>query len=319
MKNIILPLNERVILGADALDDAGVYRLADHIAIIQTLDFFTPIVDDPFVYGQVAACNALSDVYAKGGKPVTAMNIVCFPVKKFSIDILNKILDGGIDILNRAGVALLGGHSVTDDEMKYGLSVTGIIDPDKVIRNRGLREGDVIVLTKPLGTGIISTALKAGELKEEWQESFIKSMTVLNDKASCVMMNYDVHACTDVTGFGLAGHLQEMISEDSLEVVIRSADLPLLPGALENAAQGMIPGGLYKNRDYIGALWIVERSVQKERAEIVFDPQTSGGLLIAVPEKEGAGLVNELRSGGVRDAAVIADVKNSLNPMIRIL
>ena len=308
-----------MIIGADAFDDAGVYRLTDDLAIVQTLDFFTPIVDDPYTYGRIAACNALSDVYAKGGRPVTAMNIVCFPVKKFSIDVLNRILSGGMDILNTAGVALLGGHSVVDEEMKYGLSVTGVIHPDRVIRNCGLRDGDVIVLTKPLGTGIISTAVKAGKIKEAGQEDFIKSMTSLNDKASQIMIKYMVHACTDVTGFGLAGHLQEMISGDNLEVVIRSADLPVLSGAIEYAAQGLIPGGMYKNRDYIGALWVVEHSVEKERADIVFDPQTSGGLLIAVPAKDGGALVSELRSNGVTDAVIIADVKSSKSPMIRVV
>ena len=311
MKDIKPGYNENVIVGFDTMDDAGVYRISPDMALIQTLDFFTPIVDDPYTYGRIAACNALSDIYAMGGKPITAMNIVCFPVKKFSLDVLNKILKGGLDILEKAGVQLLGGHSVEDDELKYGLSVTGTIHPDKVLRNIGLKPGDSLVLTKALGTGIVGTALKAGEAKEDDIAAFVQSMTTLNRLASEIAQKYDIHACTDITGFGLIGHLTEMLSSDKLQITINSQSLPLLPGALNYASGGLIPGGLYKNRDYIGAKCEIETSVKRELADIVFDPQTSGGLLIALSEKDAPALLTELKSNGIDKACIIATVKEA--------
>ncbi len=311
MREIHPKRNENVIVGMETMDDAGVYRISSDIALIQTLDFFTPIVDDPYTYGRIAACNALSDVYSMGGKPITAMNIVCYPVKKFSLDILGEILKGGLDILNTADVQLLGGHSVEDNELKYGLSVTGVIHPDKVLRNIGLKQGDCLILTKPLGTGIIGTAIKAGSADEKIQEAFVRSMTTLNAKPAEIMHKYDIHACTDVTGFGLIGHISEMLSSYKLQIRINSKELPVLPGALEYAATGLIPGGLYKNRDYIGPLCKMADSVQRELADIVFDPQTSGGLLIGLPEKDAPALLSELQSNGIQDARILASVKES--------
>ena len=311
MKDIKPGYNENVIVGFDTMDDAGVYRISPDMALIQTLDFFTPIVDDPYTYGQIAACNALSDIYAMGGKPITAMNIVCFPVKKFSLDVLNKILKGGLDILEKAGVQLLGGHSVEDDELKYGLSVTGTVHPDRVLRNVGLKPGDSLVLTKALGTGIVGTALKAGEAKEDDIAAFVQSMTTLNRLTSEIAQKYNIHACTDITGFGLIGHLIEMLSLDKLKITINSLSLPLLPGALNYASGGLIPGGLYKNREYIGAKCDIDASVKRELADVVFDPQTSGGLLIALSEKDAPALLAELKSGGIDKACIIASVNEA--------
>jgi selenide, water dikinase len=311
MKDIKPRYNGNVIVGFDTMDDAGVYRISPDMALIQTVDFFTPIVDDPYTYGRIAACNALSDVYAMGGKPITAMNIVCYPLKKFSLDILNKILKGGIAILEEADVQLLGGHSVEDDELKYGLSVTGVVHPDKVLRNVGLKPDDSLILTKALGTGIIGTALKAGEAKEGHIKSFIHSMTALNRQASEIARKYNIHACTDITGFGLVGHLTEMLFSEKLQITIYSKDLPLLSGACEYASGGLIPGGLYKNRDYIGNRCSIDAAVSRELADIVFDPQTSGGLVLALPEKDAPSLLVELKSGGLDRASIIASVKEA--------
>lgn len=311
MQSLSVPKHRDVLVGLENNDDAGVYRLDDDTALIQTLDFITPIVDDPFVYGQIAACNSLSDVYAMGGRPLTAMNIVCFPVKKFSLDVLAAILRGGLEVLARAGVPLLGGHSIDDEEMKYGLSVTGIIRPDQVKTNHGLREGDRIILTKPLGTGVISTAVKAGTAPGEVIGSFIRSMITLNDRASQVMQSFEVHACTDVTGFGLLGHLKEMLAGDPLDVRVFAREIPLLPGALEQAEAGLIPGGMYRNRDFVADLCALAPSVPRAMADILFDPQTSGGLLIAVPDHDAAPLLSALRNAGIADASLIAEVVKS--------
>ncbi len=317
--NIKVPNDNSVLVGPDSFDDAGVYRLTDEIAVIQTVDFFTPIVDDPYIYGQIAACNALSDVYAMGGKPLTALNIVCFPVKKFSLDVLKRVLEGGLDILNKGGVQLLGGHSVEDDEMKYGLSVTGTIHPDKVITNNGLRNGDVLILTKPLGTGIISTAIKRKSLNVDEVVDYIEVMRTLNDVPSEVMQNFEVHACTDVTGFGLIGHLKEMMAHDNLEIKINTENLPLLTGVLESASKDMIPGGLNKNRKHIGPFCLVEPSVRKETSDIIFDPQTSGGLIIALPENQGDRMISELKSRGIDQAEIIGAVIDADEQKIRVL
>jgi selenide, water dikinase len=303
--------NDNVIVGFDTMDDAGVYRISTDLALIQTVDFFTPIVDDPYTYGRIAACNALSDVYAMGGKPITAMNIVCYPIKKFSLDILTQILQGGLSILEEAEVQLLGGHTVEDDELKYGLSVTGVVHPDKVLRNVGLKPGDSLILTKALGTGIIGTALKAGQAKVEHMAAFAQSMTTLNRKASQIAQKYDIHACTDVTGFGLIGHLTEMLSTDMLQITINSKELPLLQGALDYASTGLIPGGLYKNRDFIGNRCSIDTAVKRELADIVFDPQTSGGLLIALSENDAPALLAELKSNSIDKAGIIASVKEA--------
>ncbi|OHD69079.1 MAG: selenide, water dikinase SelD [Spirochaetes bacterium RBG_16_49_21] len=319
MKGIAVPYDGNVLVGMDTSDDAGVYRISESAALVQTVDFITPIVDDPFTFGRIAACNSLSDVYAMGGRPLTALNVVCFPTGKFTLDILRDILTGGLAMLAEAGVQLLGGHSVNDPEMKYGLSVTGIIHPDRVVRNDTIREGDVILLTKPLGTGVIATALKAGGVDEGVVSSFVVSMTALNRQVSEIMLRHNPHACTDVTGFGLAGHLREMLGKNSMEITIDSASVPLLPGALEAAANGLMPAGLYKNRDFVGGLCSVSASVRLEISDLLFDPQTSGGLLIAMREDDAERFCAEAHDKGIKAASIIGRVKKSSFPGITIV
>ena len=289
-------------------EDAGVYKLRDDLAIIQTLDFFTPIVDDPRAFGQIAAVNALSDVYAMGGKPLTAMNIVCFPQKTMNLSILGEILTGGLEKIHEAGVVLVGGHSIEDEELKYGLSVTGVIHPDRVIRNSGAKAGDRLILTKPLGTGIISTAIKGGVANEAAIAKTIESMTTLNQKPSELMQEAGANACTDVTGFGLLGHAAEMIEGADVGLVIHSSAVPFFPEAKKLAEMGMIPGGLHRNRDFRSNMVEIGPAIPAYLADILFDPQTSGGLLISVPEKEAQGLLTKMHQAGISGAAIIGEV-----------
>jgi selenide,water dikinase len=272
------------------------------------VDFFTPIVDDPYTFGQIAAVNALSDVYAKGGRPLTALNIVCFPVKTMDISILREILTGGLDKMREAGVALVGGHSVEDNELKYGLSVTGVIHPDRVIMNQGAKAGDKVILTKPLGTGIISTALKGGEASEQAVAKSVSSMATLNKKASELMLTVDVHACTDVTGFGLLGHACEMIEGTDVGMIIHVDAVPYFPEAKEYAEVGMVPGGTMRNRDFRTKMVDIDKNVSRVMVDILFDPQTSGGLLISVPAADAEPLLKKMRRLGVKSAAIIGEV-----------
>lgn len=268
-----------MIVGIEGFEDAGVYKVTDEIALVQTVDFFTPVVDDPYWFGQIAAANALSDIYAMGAVPKTALNLVCFSPKKYDISILKEIIRGGADKIREAGVSLLGGHSVEDEEIKYGLSITGLVHPDRVLLNEGARPGDILILTKPLGTGIMNTAIKGNLLDGAAVESLAKVMATLNRKAAEAMLLSGAHACTDVTGFGLAGHLKEMIKE-SLGVEIHAGQLPYFPEAVEFASSGFVPGGLYRNRDFYKEHVLTSRS--DFFFDIIFDPQTSGGLMIAV-------------------------------------
>jgi len=285
-----------------------VYKLRDDLAIIQTVDFFTPIVDDPHTFGQIAVVNALSDVYAKGGRPLTALNIVCFPIKAMDISILREILTGGLNKMREAGVVLVGGHSVEDPELKYGLSVTGVIHPDRVIMNNGARVGDKLILTKPLGTGIISTALKGGEASGQAVARSVSSMATLNRKASELMLTVDVHACTDVTGFGLLGHTCEMIEGTDVGMVIHPEAVPYFPEAKEYAEMGMVPGGTTRNRDFRIKMVEIDKNVSKVMVDILFDPQTSGGLLMSVPAPEAEPLLKKMRREGIKEAAIIGEV-----------
>ncbi len=314
MQEIHIPRDENVIVGIGTGDDAGVYRISESVALIQTVDFITPIVDDPYMFGRIAACNSLSDVYAMGGRPLTALNIVCFPTGTFSLDILGEILKGGLAAIEESGARLLGGHSVDDPELKYGLSVTGIVHPDRVVRNDTPREGDALVLTKPLGTGIIATAIKAGSAAGEIVDTFVRSMSTLNGKAAELMTSFGAHACTDITGFGLIGHAREMLGGNRLELVIDAGSVPVLPGAREAASGGFIPGGMYRNRDYVGGLCEFAATVDQVTRDVLFDPQTSGGLLIAIEEKVAAALAEGLRAAGVDGAAVIGHVRGSAKP-----
>jgi len=297
-----------LITGVEKAEDAGVYKLSSDLAVVQTVDFFTPIVDDPYTFGQVAVANALSDVYAMGGKPLTAMNIVCFPIKTMDISVLRDIMAGGLDKMREAGVTLVGGHSVEDNELKYGLSVTGIIHPDKVIQNTGARRGDKLILTKPLGVGIINTALKEGMANEAAVARAISCMTTLNRRAAELMQEAGVSACTDVTGFGLLGHACEMIEGTEVGMVIHSEKVPYLPEAKALAEMGLIPGGLYRNRDFRVHMVEISKKVPAYLADILFDPQTSGGLLIAVSAEKAPALVKRMRDEDISEAAIIGEI-----------
>ncbi len=297
-----------LIVGMERAEDAGVYKLSDDLAVIQTLDFFTPIVDDPYIFGQVAAANALSDVYAMGGKPLTAMNIVCFPVKTMDMSILREILTGGLAKLHEAGVTLVGGHSVEDKELKYGLSIMGVAHPQKVILNTGARVGDRLILTKQLGTGIINTALKGGVADEVAVSKAVKCMVTLNGKASELMLTVDVHACTDVTGFGLLGHACEMIEGTDVGMVIYSSQVPFFPEVKELSEMGMIPGGLHRNREFRISMVEISPEIPLFMVDVLFDPQTSGGLLISVPGAEAEPLLDRMHKEGIEEAAIIGEV-----------
>jgi selenide,water dikinase len=305
-----LPLisDPNLIIGMERAEDAGVYKLRDDLAIIQTVDFFTPIVDDPYTFGQIATVNALSDVYAKGGRPLIALNIVCFPIKTMDISILREILTGGLHKMREAGVVLVGGHSVEDAELKYGLSVTGVIRPDRVIMNQGAKAGDKLILTKPLGTGIISTALKNGKASDKAVAKSVSSMATLNRKASELMLTVDVHACTDVTGFGLLGHACEMIEGTDVGMIINSDAVPYFPEAKEYAEMGMVPGGTTRNRDFRIKMVEIDKNVSKVMVDILFDPQTSGGLLMSVPAVDAESMVKRMRQQGIVEAAIIGEV-----------
>lgn len=280
----------------------------DDLALIQTVDFFTPIVDDPYWFGQIAAANALSDVYAMGGVPKTAMNLVGFPLGEMDISILREIIQGGIDKLKEAGVVLVGGHSVEDPELKYGLSVTGFIHPDRVLTKKNLKAGDKLILTKPLGTGIINTAIKGGLASPEVIARVTRLMAELNRKSAEIMSRFPVHACTDITGFGLVGHLAEMVIGSGCGIRLQGDLIPVIPEALEYAQMGFIPAGAYRNREFRADMTEFGFSVDRLMQDILFDPQTSGGLLICVPEDVSESLVRDLKSGGVPEAVIIGEV-----------
>ena len=308
-----------LIVGMESADDAGVYRLSDELAIIQTLDFFTPIVDDPYMFGQIAAANSLSDVYAMGGQPLTAMNIVCFPIKTMDISVLREILRGGLDKMKEAGVTLAGGHSVEDPELKYGLSVTGTVHPSRVLTNVGAKAGDALVLTKPLGTGIINTAIKAGMATGELAETVADCMARLNMTASEVMLEAGARACTDVTGFGLLGHSFEMIQGTGKGIIINAPRVPLFPEAVEFAKIGLVPGGTYRNKDFRIHRVDVDPGISPYLLDIFFDPQTSGGLLIAVPGDKAENMVKKLKERGIGEANMIGEVINDPAERIKIV
>jgi selenide, water dikinase len=282
--------NENVLIGFDTADDAGVYKLTAELALVQTVDFFTPIVDDPHTFGAIAAANALSDVYAMGGRPISALSVLAWPAKG-NIDDLAAILKGGAEKMHDAGCAVLGGHSVGDDELKFGYAVTGVIHPDRVRANAGARAGDALVFTKRLGTGVIATAAKRGIAREADVEGAIRSMLELNRRACEEMLRLDVHGCTDVTGFGLLGHAREMAVASGVTLAIEFAALRFLDGALDYARQGALPGGLKNNREFVCPAVEVASAPPPEVESLLYDPQTSGGLLIAIGATDAAALV----------------------------
>jgi selenide,water dikinase len=309
-----------LIVGMEHAEDAGVYRLRDDLAIVQTIDFFTPIVDDPFTFGQIAVTNALSDVYAMGGKPLTAMNVVCFPIGKMDIAILRDILRGGLEKMREAGVLLVGGHSVDDAELKYGLSVTGVIHPDKVLLNRGAQAGDKLILTKALGTGIVSTALKRGMVEDELAAISVSSMTRLNKQAAELMIEAgNVHAATDITGFGFLGHACEMMEGSGLTAIIYASRVPFFPGLQSLAENGIIPGGLHRNKQFRLPMIAVDSSCPPWLLDILFDPQTAGGLLISLPSDDSEHLLARMHQEGITEAAIVGEVVAATESMIRVI
>jgi selenide,water dikinase len=306
-----------VLVGFDKADDAGVYLVAPDLALVQTVDFFTPIVDDPYTFGQIAAVNALSDVYAMGGKPVSSLAMVCFP-EKGDIEILEQILAGGLSKMVEAGCTVIGGHSIRDPEIKFGYSVTGTVNPNRVLANSGATPGDCLILTKSLGTGVISTAVKQGKAEPEWIAAATESMTTLNRRASEIALKYDVHGMTDVTGFGLIGHARELALASGVSLEIDSRQITILPGALECIRARFIPGGLNANRDFAECVVEGKENIASDLWTLLFDPQTAGGLLISVNARDCEALVSELQTAEVQ-ARTIGRVLSEGKPLIRIV
>jgi selenide,water dikinase len=291
----------------DTSDDAGVLRLTDDLALIQTVDFFTPIVDDPYSFGQIAAANALSAVYAMGGVPITTMNIIGFPLSKMDISVLQEVLRGGLDKIKEAGALLVGGHSIEDDELKYGLSVTGKVHPKKVLANRGAKLGDMLVLTKPLGVGIVNTAIKGNLAGDDLIKKAIEIMSSLNKYPAEEFDDFSISACTDVTGFGLIGHACEMIDDKTVGLRFFRDKIPVIPDALEFAQMGIVPAGALRNRKYREGQVEDIKSIDPVMLDILFDPQTSGGLLVAIDKNQAEDFVARLRAKGIQDAAIVGE------------
>lgn len=291
--------SDDLIVGIESADDAGVVKLTDDIGLIHTTDFFPPMVDDPFAFGRIAAVNALSDVYAMGGVPLAGMNLVSFPMANYDTKILKEILRGGLSALEEAGAVLAGGHTIEGQELLYGLAVTGTVHPRKIWRNGGAQPGDVLVLTKPLGTGLVTTAAKGRETSDSALGTAVRWMSTLNRSAAEALMSLDPHAVTDVTGFGLAGHAAEMADASDLEIVLSLGDLPVLPGALEAAASGFVPAGTGKNRESLEAVLTIEPGVNALRVDLALDPQTSGGLLAALSQDDATKFCRQISSATI--------------------
>lgn len=313
-----MPVDPNVLVGHAGSDDAGVYRISDEMALVLTVDFFTPIVDDAYDYGRVAATNSLSDVYAMGGKPLVALNIAGFPEKKLPPEVLREIMRGGADVARAAGVSIVGGHTVNDPEVKYGLSVVGLIDPRRIVRNAGARAGDRLVLSKPIGTGVLATRLKAGALTADAAARLVAVMTTLNREASELMLAHGARACTDVTGFGLLGHAHEMAENSDVTFLLCAADVPFIDGAYDAAAQGYLTGGGNATKKFLTDAVRIAPSVDEPTRALLFDAQTSGGLLMAVPADQAEALLADLKKGhpqaaiigecvAKRDASIVVD------------
>jgi selenide,water dikinase len=308
----------RVLVGVPAGDDAGVYDMGNGTALVQTVDVFTPSVDDPYKFGQVAAANSVSDIYAMGGTPMTAVSVLGFPVRKVPDETMSQILSGGIDKMNEAGVAIIGGHSINDSEIKAGFAVTGTIETDKIVTNAAAKPGDVLILTKPLGTGIVAFAAQIGRAKPESVEATANSMTTLNKKASQLMVKFGAHACTDVTGFSLMGHLAEMALSSGVDVEVIWDDIPLFPGVLEYAAAGILPGAIERNKESCGDRIISDKSLPQEMVDMCYDAQTSGGLLIAIAESDAGDFLKALHKDGISVAAIVGRVPSKGSGLVHI-
>ena len=306
-----------VLVGFETADDAGVYQLTPELALVQTVDFFTPIVDDPYTFGQIAAANSLSDVYAMGGRPVSALSIVGFPHSGRDVEILERILHGGLNKMQEAACTVIGGHSIGDEEIKFGYAVTGVINPQRILKNVGAKAGDCLVLTKRLGTGVIGTALKAGAAPEAVVNAAIESMCMLNRAGMEAALPFEIHAATDITGFGLLGHAREMAVGSKVSFTLDSAQMDFLPDARELAQKGFLPGGLKRNLEFIGGCVDFSPGVPEEIRNLLFDPQTSGGLLFSVPQKDARQLLEALRRKEV-DARQIGEVIEKTHPLIHV-
>lgn len=304
--------DENIIVGFENSDDAGVYRLNDETALVQTVDFFTPVADEPEIYGQIAAINSLNDVYAMGGRPLTALSLVCYP-QKGDWEILGQILLGGQKMMNAENVVVLGGHSVDDQEIKFGYAVTGIIDPKRVVKNSGAQPGNLLVLTKPIGTGVISTGIKFEKASDEAKKAALKTMTTSAREASKAMLEVNAEACTDITGFGLLGHAFEMAKASKVTFEINSGDIPLLPEVLELIEQKMLTRGDRNNRVYVGETVQLKKSVSPEMQSALFDPQTAGGLLISLGEDKAEDFIKK-----ITDARIIGRVKTYKDFLIEV-
>ena len=308
-----------MLVGFDHADDAGVYQIAPNMALVQTVDFFTPIVDDPFTFGQIAATNSLSDVYAMGGKPLTSLAMVCFP-EKGDLEILGRILAGGLSKMIEAGCTVIGGHSIRDEETKFGYSVTGLIDPKRVLANKGARPGDALVLTKAIGTGVISTAIKKEKAEDAWIRAAVESMTTLNKRAAELLTGkpYRVHAMTDITGFGLIGHVRELALASEVSVRLQATKVPTLPGAIECIQAGYIPGGLKANREFAECLVEYGPGIPESTKALLYDPQTAGGLLISLAAADAAALLAEMNQSAI-PAILIGEVIPKTKPIIQVM
>lgn len=308
-----------MLVGFETSDDAAVYRLTTEIALISTVDFITPPVDDPHWFGQIAAANSLSDVYAMGGKPLTALNLVMFPSKKLDMGLLKEILRGGSLKVKEAGASMAGGHSVDDNEPKYGLAVSGWVHPDKVLTNKGCRAGDALVLTKPLGTGVLFNAGRSGKLPYADLEALLPQVAALNGKAMAVALNFEIHACTDITGFGILGHSLEMAKGSGLQIDLIYDRLPIYPHALEMYQKGESTGSNKANRRLAQGFWEAAANLTAEEEELLFDPQTSGGLLLAVPAEQRDDLLTGLKEAGIEAATHVGDVVEAQESLVQVV
>lgn len=319
LKDLAVSPDENLLVGFETSDDAAVYRLTSDIALITTVDYITPPVDDPWWFGQIAAANSLSDVYAMGGKPLTALNLVMFPSKKLDLGLLKDILRGGSEKILEARASMAGGHSVDDNEPKYGLAVTGQVHPDRILTNRACRPGDALVLTKPLGTGVLFNANRSGKLPFPELEAVLSQIAALNRLAIETALNFDVHACTDITGFGILGHTLEMAHGADVQIELDYGRLPFYPNALQMYQKGETTGSNKANRQLAAGFWQAATSLTAAAEELLFDPQTSGGLLLSVPEAEADDLVAALHAAGVAAAARVAQVVGSGRPMVKVV
>ncbi len=319
MKDLAVLADENLLVGLETSDDGAVYRLTSEIALISTVDYRTPPVDDPYWFGQIAAANSLSDVYAMGGKPLTALNLVMFPSKKLDLGLLKDILRGGSDKIKEARSSMAGGHSVDDNEPKYGLAVTGQVHPERILTNSGCRAGDALILTKPLGTGVLFNANRSGKLSYPELEAILPQVAALNSKAIETALNFEVHACTDITGFGILGHSLEMAQGSDVQIEMVYDRLPFYPNALHMYQKGETTGSNQANRQLVNGRWEVAKTLSPEAEELLFDPQTSGGLLLSVPDAEADDLVTALHAAGVEIAVRVAQVIDGERPMVRVV